>query len=154
LTTTHNPLSGEIDPRHTAAADAAERMESFEALLDGDDVPEEIREAYAGLVERWPGFRTNNADAMTRGATGASPDHQTQLAMQARDWIRSWVERTRPGHRVGKMTLYFEAEESWRGGRFGNRPIPYELFHLVARSILQQDPTDQDRYQVPASGSR
>lgn len=133
--------------RRRSSARAAERLESFEALLLDDEVSDEVREAYAGLVEDVPAFRMSHARAMQHGA---EPDEEegyaVDLAVQAREWLRSWVLAARPGSRIGRSALYFEAEDSWHGSRV-ERPISPELFDEIARSLLRVD--DLDRYVVP-----
>lgn len=133
--------------RRRSSARAAESLETFEALLQDDDVSDEVRRAYAGLLNDLPGFRITNARALARGAAPEEePAYSTDLAVQARDWLTSWVRSARPGSWIGCTALFYEAADSWHGSRH-TRPIPVDLFHTVAESVLVKDGDD---YRVPA----
>lgn len=132
--------------RRRSSARAAVRLESFEALLQDEEVPDEIRDAYAGLLEDVPGFRMTNARHMEHGADPEEePGYTVDLAVQARAWLHSWARSRRPGSRIGRNALFYEAADSWTGSRF-ERPVPLDLFHDVARSVLVED---ADGYRVP-----
>jgi hypothetical protein len=133
--------------RRLSAVRAAERLGSFEALLQ--DAPEEIREAYAGLKRSRtvPDFRHGHARAL---AVAEAPDeeragHAVSLTVQARAWLLSWARAGRPGRWVGRLTLYSEAADSWTSSSW-SLPVPADLFHSVAESVLL---VEDDGYRVP-----
>lgn len=135
--------------RRLAAAQAAEHLEHFEGLLHDGNVPDGVREAYAGLVERVPGLRATHARALTRGLdAGAKPAYGADGAIRAREWLGRYVATARPGSRVSTWTLFDLAAEDWRGSSLSAQDsIPADVFHEVARSLLD---IEDGCYAVPA----